>query len=223
VATRQKGKTKGVRPTARPVAPPKAAPGRTGRRQQSRERVIQAAMDLFVRQGFDQTTVKQIVAAGGISMRTFFRYFPTKMDLAFPHGREGTALLASLLLRHHDPAHPLRGVSAALVEFSRWYDGLKHDLLREWTYESRSMDLIARGGEIQRTNQGLIAAELEACGLPGVEARHLASVIFGGILANLDEWFGNECRDDLLDLSANTLALIRGLERIFPASAAGGR
>jgi AcrR family transcriptional regulator len=39
------------------------------------------AQDLFVAQGYDDTTVDQIAAAAGMSKRTFFRYFPSKDDL----------------------------------------------------------------------------------------------------------------------------------------------
>lgn len=208
---------KQVAKTEAPAAP--RAPSR--RRQRSRERVIQAAMELFVRQGFDQTPVRQIVAASGISMRTFFRYFPTKMDLAFPRADEGTQRLRDLLHKHAVPRDPLAGVSDALVEFGHWYMEMKDDLLREWKYESRSTDLIARGTLIQARNQALIADALEAGGLASRRARYLAAVIFGGIGADLEDWFEDECRQDLLALSRDTLVLIRGLGRLFPEAARG--
>ena len=50
----------------------------TGRAARTRARLQAVAMDLFVRQGFDATTVDQIAAAAGVSHMTFFRYFPTK-------------------------------------------------------------------------------------------------------------------------------------------------
>lgn len=39
------------------------------------------AQDLFLEQGYEETTVDQIAAAAGMSKRTFFRYFPSKEDL----------------------------------------------------------------------------------------------------------------------------------------------
>jgi TetR/AcrR family transcriptional regulator, regulator of mycofactocin system len=40
-----------------------------------------AAVDLFVDKGFEQTTVDDIARAAGVSKRSFFRYFSSKNDL----------------------------------------------------------------------------------------------------------------------------------------------
>jgi AcrR family transcriptional regulator len=39
------------------------------------------AQDLFVAQGYDETTIDDIAAAAGLSRRTLFRYFASKEDL----------------------------------------------------------------------------------------------------------------------------------------------
>ncbi len=57
----------------------------TGLRERTR-RAVQAellavAMDLFLSQGFEATTVDQIAAAAGLSRRSFFRYFAGKDDV----------------------------------------------------------------------------------------------------------------------------------------------
>jgi AcrR family transcriptional regulator len=39
------------------------------------------AQDLFLKNGYESTTVEQIAAAAGMSKRTFFRYFDSKDDL----------------------------------------------------------------------------------------------------------------------------------------------
>lgn len=53
--------------------------------QRSREaayaEIARVAMELFLEQGFEQTTIDQIVAEAGISRRSFFRYFGTKEDV----------------------------------------------------------------------------------------------------------------------------------------------
>jgi AcrR family transcriptional regulator len=49
----------------------------------TREALIDAALMLFARDGFDATTTDQITQAAGVSARTFFRYFPTKESVVF--------------------------------------------------------------------------------------------------------------------------------------------
>ncbi len=49
----------------------------------SRHDVARAALDLFGRQGYDETTVDEIAAAVGVSRRTFFRYYESKRDVVW--------------------------------------------------------------------------------------------------------------------------------------------
>ena len=57
---------------------------RERKRARTRRALIDAAAELFDRQGYEQTTVAQIAAAAEISTRTFFGYFASKEDLLFP-------------------------------------------------------------------------------------------------------------------------------------------
>lgn len=43
------------------------------------------ALTLFLKNGFDETTIDDIVRAAGIGRRTFFRYFSTKNELPWGH------------------------------------------------------------------------------------------------------------------------------------------
>ncbi|MFE1795888.1 MULTISPECIES: acyl-CoA-like ligand-binding transcription factor [unclassified Streptomyces] len=47
----------------------------------SAHRLAEIAQELFIRQGFSETSVDDIAAMAGISRRTFFRYFSTKADV----------------------------------------------------------------------------------------------------------------------------------------------
>jgi AcrR family transcriptional regulator len=51
------------------------------KQQVVQDAIWNAAIDLFGEKGFDETTVDDIVAAAGVSQRTFFRYFASKSDL----------------------------------------------------------------------------------------------------------------------------------------------
>jgi AcrR family transcriptional regulator len=51
-------------------------------RQLTQERLVSAAVELFVEKGYRATSVADIAAAAGTTPTTFYRYFPTKSDLA---------------------------------------------------------------------------------------------------------------------------------------------
>jgi len=47
----------------------------------ARDAIFEAAIDLFVRKGFQETNVEDVATAAGVSRRSFFRYFTTKDHL----------------------------------------------------------------------------------------------------------------------------------------------
>jgi AcrR family transcriptional regulator len=51
-------------------------------------RLMATAIELFARQGYDETTVAQIAEAAGLTRRTFFRYFADKREVLFSGGQE---------------------------------------------------------------------------------------------------------------------------------------
>ena len=75
---------------------PTVAPGlRERKRQQTRARLIEAAMTLFLQRGFEATTLDDIAAAAEISRRSFFHYFTSKEDVVFAWHEETTAALVA--------------------------------------------------------------------------------------------------------------------------------
>jgi AcrR family transcriptional regulator len=76
---------------------------RTRRAVQSE--LLAVAMDLFLSQGFEATTVDQIAVAAGLSRRSFFRYFASKDDaLARALFATGEQIAAELAARPGDEA-----------------------------------------------------------------------------------------------------------------------
>ena len=79
-----------------------AAPqGRRARKKEEiRQRIANAAKELFLQRGFAATTVEDIAAAADISQRSFFDYFPVKEDVVLAwHDEFQSAFIANLLNR----------------------------------------------------------------------------------------------------------------------------
>ncbi len=53
------------------------------KKQRTRDALVRAALELFTTQGYERTTVDEIVEAVDVSQRTFFRYFAGKEEAAF--------------------------------------------------------------------------------------------------------------------------------------------
>jgi AcrR family transcriptional regulator len=74
---------------------------RERKKLRTRATLIEAAADLCLRQGFDNTTVEQIAAAADVSPRTFSRYFPTKDAVVVAIADEMDTYIAAAL--EHQP------------------------------------------------------------------------------------------------------------------------
>jgi AcrR family transcriptional regulator len=57
---------------------------RDRKRARVRQSLVDAATELFERDGYERTTVADIAAAADIGTRTFFSYFASKEELLFP-------------------------------------------------------------------------------------------------------------------------------------------
>src|SRR5215218_966657 len=82
----------------------------------TRRQLMTVALRLFDTQGFENTTVEQIAAAADVAPRTFFRYFPTKVDVLFGDHEELVALLRETLAGRSDEEPIVEAVRRATLE-----------------------------------------------------------------------------------------------------------
>jgi AcrR family transcriptional regulator len=77
-------------------------------------RLVQAALELFVEQGFDQTTTAQIAERAGLTERTFFRYFADKREVLFWGAHALEELVDKAVADAPAAMSPIDAVAAAL-------------------------------------------------------------------------------------------------------------
>ncbi|WP_210604189.1 TetR/AcrR family transcriptional regulator [Brevibacterium oceani] len=83
----------------------------------TRERIIEAANEMFYAQGIHSTSADRIIAQVGITKVTFYRHFPTKSNLVETYLRrqaEGEREWFSSMRRADDPVGTLHAIAAGI-------------------------------------------------------------------------------------------------------------
>jgi AcrR family transcriptional regulator len=83
---------------------------RERKKARTREAIIDAALELFGRKGFDATTIEDIATAADVSPRTFFRYFDSKVDLVMAHNEAHGDKVAPLVVARPASEGPLEAL-----------------------------------------------------------------------------------------------------------------
>jgi AcrR family transcriptional regulator len=90
---------------------------RDTKKRRQRESVERTALDLFVRHGYEQTTVQDICDAAEVGHATFYRYFPTKEDVVFPYRGDDLDALTQLI-QHSERPLPRSMIHDVMVAFA---------------------------------------------------------------------------------------------------------
>ena len=157
--------------------PGKVLSRRDAHKLKTRTTLRDAALDLFLAQGYDATTTDQVAAMAGVSTRTFFRYFDSKDEVLFSGQRFWSEKVADMVKQQPAELRPMDAMCETLVELA---NGVSRDaLVRFERIVSSSVTLLGRAANQQVENVGRIADGLAARkGLttPDEECRIMASV-----------------------------------------------
>ncbi|MEU2419508.1 TetR family transcriptional regulator [Streptomyces sp. NPDC007851] len=89
---------------------------RERKKQRTRDALLRSALELFVAQGYEHTTVDEIAESVDVSQRTFFRYFASKEEVAFFLPRLTEAYYVAALRRRPPEEAPLEALRAAVLD-----------------------------------------------------------------------------------------------------------
>jgi len=136
----------------------------------TRERILSAVAELLERDGAGELTVPDVAAASGVSLRTVYRYYPTREKLLEAAGR----WIGDELFKHPYPRNLDEAAERFRVECAHFDDrpGLVRALaLSELGREARSYRRRGRVGAIRK------ALHEEAGALPADELRRAEAVL----------------------------------------------
>ncbi len=138
------------------LPPGRAVPAESARdrkRHETRERIAEAALRLFLANGYEGTTLDVIAAEAGISRRTFFSYFDSKDDIVMFWQEAGWASMRADLLKTSPDVPPLDAVRDLMME----------SLSRYTTEQMTTLDRLVRSSEsLLARKQTFYAAQEQA-------------------------------------------------------------
>ncbi len=184
-----------------PVGPGhlQSGPSLQARKQQLvRDAIWDAAIDLFVQKGFDETTVDEIANAAGVSRRSFFRYFSSKNDLmAHSVVSYGAALTQAIQACPPDYllANVFRETVRNIAKQSAPGSRTRKIMGIAAKYPAAREAQLARLAEVQEQVAEAFAARCEKSGEGNPIPQLLAGLTLSTLSATFRLWFHTEAED----------------------------
>jgi AcrR family transcriptional regulator len=173
----------------------------------AQERLTLAALELFVDQGYDATTVAGITERAGLTKRTFFRHFADKREVLFAGQDALLRLFTEKIADAPAAAGPLDAVRAALEAAG------EVAFVPERREFVRKRQSVVDANDSLRERELLKAAKLTAAmadalcarGVPDLVARLAAEVGNVAFTTAFVRWVAPTCREEFPELVREVL------------------
>lgn len=177
----------------------------------AKQRLENAALELFQEQGFADTTVPQITARAGLTTRTFFRHFTDKREVLFAFEAELPAIVAQVLRDAPPALPPLDVIRIALEQVATDRIGGAHGYLRN----HRSVVRSDEGLKERELRKHSVLADAARLGflergldeLTATIAAHVAVTVFN---VSVDRWLDND-DSSLVEILRETVRAVTSL------------
>ncbi|WP_439427837.1 TetR/AcrR family transcriptional regulator [Micromonospora sp. LA-10] len=193
--------------------------GRTRRREDTRQRLFVAAVDLIAEQGFSATTVDDIAARAGVAKGTVYYNFESKTVLFEELLRHGIGLLTAEFRTAVEGLPPLEALGAlvrAQLEYIRRYRAFAQLLLSEMWRTNREWQQTLRllRGEAIAVIADTVKAGVDSGDLPAdLDVRTASSALFGVGLVVAVDWLVFSPDRSIDEVQESLLGIVRRVAR----------
>ena len=177
--------------------------------EDSRDRLITAAVDLFAEHGYAATTVDQIARRAGVTSRTFFRHFPDKEEVLFADDDVVLPVLCDLITASTEPVRADVLMADVLGKLGDVLEPDRDDLRRRQSIIDEDVALAGRELAKQGRWQAAIAEAIATRGFGADEADLLAALGFALFRRTMHGWLVDDAPDSLRDRLAVALPRVR--------------
>lgn len=182
----------------------------------TRQELTRVGLQLFLKQGFANTTIDEIVAPLGISKRTFFRYFDTKEELIFEWQKDLAPAFVDELNRRPKEEAPFKAVSGTLLSLLTHVNENPELAFKVMRLLNETPSLAGRDMEKRMVwEQALVAALIEREGekiMPRLKARVIVGMAMTAWTAALDEWYAGGGKAKLRPIMEKAFSLAKEQE-----------
>jgi len=175
-------------------------------------------MELYAERGFENTTVAEIAERGGLTERTFFRYFADKREVLFSGSAELSEALVSAIANASDSLAPIDAVAAGVHAIAALLDER-----RDVAFARQRQAIIAANPELQEREliklaslASAMADALRQCGVEEPGASLVAEIGIAIFRTAFDRWTREGSDEELPQLVHESLDQLKALT-------AGGR
>jgi AcrR family transcriptional regulator len=180
-------------------------------RVRTQGQLAEAALQLFLAKGFDETTVDEVAERAGVSRRTFFRYFDSKEAAFFANQEERLESFRVLLEERTASESALLSVRRACLSMAQIYAAERTLTLAQHHVVQASRQLKAYDQQLDdKWEEAMFEALLDGQNNSEarLQARVQAGAILGTVRAVLRAWFVDDGRDDLQDMGHRAFGIL---------------
>jgi AcrR family transcriptional regulator len=174
---------------------------RAHKKRQTRQRITEVGLKLFLENGYETTTLDQIAAAAGISRRTFFSYFKSKDEILLAQlDSYIDALKLSVLRNAPAGERPVDIARVALLGFAGGFQSAHATAVAKLMHGNTVLRIRGAGGH-QRLEHSLYEGLSELWPAPerSDRLRIVAMASIAVLRFAIDEWFQQDCKRSLAE------------------------